>query len=86
MSELRAALNDAFEKHSEDTPEPTLTAKEPEVSTDKPEVTLEPKADKPRDEAGKFAKTEQRRKPPISSLICTDGRNSGVKKEKFTIK
>lgn len=70
MSELRAALNDAFEKHSEDTPEPTLTAKEPEVSTDKPEVTLEPKADKPRDEAGKFAKTEQ--KEPDSTPPSTE--------------
>lgn len=60
MTDLRTALSEAFEKHSEDTPEPTLTAKEPEVSTDKPEVTPEPKADKPRDEAGKFAKTEQK--------------------------
>lgn len=60
MSDLRTALSEAFEKHSEDTPEPTVAAKEPEVSADKPEVTPEPKSDKPRDEAGKFAKTEQK--------------------------
>lgn len=66
MSDLRTALSEAFEKHSEETPEHTVTAKEPEVSTYKPEVTPEPKADKPRDEAGKFAKTEQK-EPDVTS-------------------
>lgn len=58
MTDLRTALKDAFEKHSEDTPEPTVAVQEPEVTQDKPEVTAEPKSDKPRDEAGKFTKAE----------------------------
>lgn len=58
MSDLRTALQDAFEKHSDDSPQPIVSPQPEDVSTDKPLETNEVKADKPRDEAGKFAKVD----------------------------
>lgn len=58
MSDLRTALQDAFNKHSEESPEATIAEKTDVVSEDKPLETESVKADKPRDESGKFAKAE----------------------------
>jgi hypothetical protein len=55
MSDLRSALESAFEKHGEDTPVETLPEKTDVVTTDKPELTYE----KTRDETGKFAKKDE---------------------------